>query len=128
MGTSHGGLVVAAAMIQRPDLFKVAVPIVGAFDMIRFEQFTVGESNAYEFGTVNNETDFLNLYSYSPYHNISDSVNYPATMIVTSENDDRVPALHSYKFTAAFTKQPFSKKSNIIEGWKKIWTCRRNRI
>ncbi len=99
-GTSHGGLLVGVCMTQRPDLFKAAIPEVGVFDMLRFERFTVGSSHRQEFGTVANEKDFKNLHSYSPLHNIKEQINYPATLVMTSDSDDRVPPLHSYKFTA----------------------------
>jgi len=99
-GASNGGLVVAAAAIQRPDLFKVVVPVVAPLDMIRFEEFTVGQYHRDEYGTVDDSTGFANLYSYSPYHNIKEDINYPSMLIITSENDDRVPPFHSYKFTA----------------------------
>lgn len=99
-GASHGGLLVGACMTQRPDLYKAAIPEVGVFDMVRFEKFTVGGLHRKEFGTVSNEEDFKNLYSYSPLHNIKEHVNYPATLVMTSDSDDRVPPLHSYKFTA----------------------------
>ncbi len=99
-GGSNGGLVVAAAAIQRPDLFKAVVPVVGALDMIRFERFTIGAFHKDEYGTVTDSLSFLNLRSYSPYFNIKEDVNYPAMLIVTSDNDDRVPPFHSYKFAA----------------------------
>lgn len=99
-GTSHGGLIVAAAMTQRPDLFRVAVPIVGVYDMIRFQKFTVGGFHIREFGSVENREEFYNLLSYSPLHSIKENVNYPATLVMTAENDDRVPPFHSYKFVA----------------------------
>lgn len=99
-GASNGGLVVAAASVQRPDLFRAAVPIVAPLDMIRFEKFTVGHWHIDEYGTVNDSLSFLSLKSYSPYHNIKKEVNYPSMLIVTSDNDDRVPPFHSYKFAA----------------------------
>lgn len=99
-GSSNGGLVVAVAAIQRPDLFKVVVPIVAPLDMLRFEQFTIGRFHHDEYGTVKDSIGFRNLYNYSPYHNIKENINYPTMLIITSENDDRVPPFHSYKFTA----------------------------
>lgn len=99
-GGSHGGLVVGVAMTQRPDLFKVALPDVGVFDMVKFEEFTVGKYSVDEFGSVSNVEDFKNLYSYSPYHNIKPNVDYPITLIITGENDDRAVPFHSYKFAA----------------------------
>ncbi len=99
-GGSNGGLVVAAAATQRPDLFKAVVPVVAPTDMIRFEKFTVGHWHIDEYGTVADSTSFCRLKNYSPYHNITDEVNYPSMLVVTSENDDRVPPFHSYKFVA----------------------------
>ncbi|WP_282125260.1 prolyl oligopeptidase family serine peptidase [Marinifilum flexuosum] len=99
-GSSHGGLLVAAAAIQRPDLYKAVVPVVGVMDMLRFENFTVGNFHTDEFGSVQNSLDFVNLKSYSPLHNIKEDVNYPSMLVMTSENDDRVPPFHSYKFVA----------------------------
>lgn len=99
-GGSNGGLVVGVAMTQRPDLFKVAVPVVAPMDMIRFENFTIGHWHTDEYGSVKDSLGFNLIFSYSPLHNIKDSVNYPATLIMTSAFDDRVPPLHSYKFAA----------------------------
>lgn len=99
-GTSNGGLVVGVALTKRPELFKAAVPIVAPFDMLRFEQFTIGHLHSDEYGSVNDAIGFQNLYEYSPLHNIKEEVNYPATLIMTASEDDRVPALHAYKFTA----------------------------
>lgn len=99
-GSSNGGLVVAVAMTQRPELFKVAVPVVAPLDMIRFGNFTIGHFNDDEYGSVKDSAGFKSLLSYSPFHNIKEGINYPATLIMTSDNDDRVPPLHSYKFAA----------------------------
>lgn len=87
-------------MIKRPDLYKVVVPEVAPLDMIRFEKFTIGHFHNDEYGNVNDSLGFLNLLAYSPLQNVKKNVNYPTTLIMTSENDDRVPPLHSYKFAA----------------------------
>lgn len=108
-GGSYGGLVVGVAMTQRPDLFKVVIPRVGVFDMLKFDQFTVGKFHLDEFGNPEKSEDFNYLYSYSPYHNIKDEVNYPTTLIVTSDNDDRVPPFHSYKFAARLQNRSAQK-------------------
>lgn len=113
-GGSHGGLVVAAAALQRPELFKVVVPDVGVFDMIRLEKFTVGVYHIDEFGTTKDSLDFLNLLSYSPLHNIKEDVNYPAMLILTSEYDDRVPPFHSYKFAAKLQNREAQKNPIIL--------------
>jgi len=100
-GASNGGLVVAVAAIQRPDLFKAVIPQVAPLDLLRYEKFTVAYHWTEEYGTVKDSASFTRLLSYSPYHNIKKDVNYPAMLIVTSDHDDRVPPFHSYKFTAA---------------------------
>ena len=117
-GSSHGGLIIAASAIQRPDLFGAAVINVAALDMLRLENFTVGatSTNILEFGTVSNRLDFDNLYSYSPYHNIDDTVNYPSMLITTGFYDNRVPPLHSFKFAARLQNNP-SQQNPIL-----LWT------
>jgi len=99
-GGSNGGLLVGAAMTQRPDLFKVALPAVGVMDMLRYHKFTVGWGWAVEYGSSDNEKDFKNLYAYSPLHNIKPGVCYPATLVTTADHDDRVVPAHSFKFAA----------------------------
>lgn len=113
-GGSNGGLVVGVAMTQRPDLFKVAVPVVAPFDMIRLEKFTIGHYHADEYGSTVDSAGFFNLLSYSPLHHVKEAVNYPATMIMTSENDDRVPPLHSYKFAAKLQNRVEQKNQVIL--------------
>ncbi len=104
-GGSNGGLVVAVAAIQRPNLFKVVVPVVAPTDMLRFEKFTVGRFHIDEYGTAKDSLSFNRLKKYSPYHNIKKDINYPAMLVITSENDDRVPPFHSYKFVAKLQSQ-----------------------
>lgn len=97
-GRSNGGLLVGAAMTQRPDLFKVALPGVGVLDMLRYHKFTIGHAWAVEYGSSDNEEEFKWLYDYSPLHNLKDGVEYPATMVITADHDDRVVPAHSFKF------------------------------
>ena len=106
-GGSHGGLLVGAAITQRPDLFRAAIAEAGAFDMLRFGEYTVGShlTNISEYGTVERYVDFENLRSYSPLHRIKEGVKYPNVLLITGEKDDRVPPLHSYKFLAALQEK-----------------------
>ena len=99
-GGSNGGLLVGAAMTQRPDLFAVALPAVGVMDMLRYHKFTVGKGWIPEYGSSENLEDFKNLYSYSPLHNLKEGTEYPATMVTTADHDDRVVPAHSFKFAA----------------------------
>lgn len=99
-GASNGGLLVGAAMTQRPDLFGAALPAVGVMDMLRFEQFTIGWAWTSDYGSVKNEDEFKALYAYSPLQNIKRGTRYPATLITTADHDDRVVPAHSFKFAA----------------------------
>ncbi len=100
-GGSNGGLLVGAAMTQRPDLVGTAVPQVGVMDMLRYHEFTGGEAWATEYGAATDSTAFAYLRAYSPLHNIRSGICYPATLLTTADHDDRVVPSHSYKFAAA---------------------------
>ena len=100
-GRSNGGLLTAACLIQRPDLYGVTVPVVGVLDMLRFEKFTVGWGWTSDYGTVEDPDEFRVLLEYSPYHNLKKGTNYPPTMVTTADHDDRVYPAHSFKFAAA---------------------------
>lgn len=100
-GGSNGGLLVGACMTQRPDLFQVALPAVGVLDMLRYHKFTAGAGWAYDYGTSEDSQEmFEYLLGYSPYHNLKDGTDYPATMVTTADHDDRVVPAHSFKFAA----------------------------
>ncbi len=113
-GGSNGGLLVGAAMTQRPDLFAVALPAVGVMDMLRYHLFTVGKGWIPEYGSSDDPANFKNLLSYSPLHNIKDGVTYPSTLITTGDHDDRVVPAHSFKFAAQLQKSHNGKNPVII--------------
>jgi prolyl oligopeptidase len=100
-GGSNGGLLVAASMIQRPDLFAVALPAVGVLDMMRYQQFSAGPYWTDDYGSSEDETAARYLLAYSPLHNLRAGACYPATLITTADRDDRVVPSHSFKFAAA---------------------------
>jgi prolyl oligopeptidase len=100
MGGSNGGLLVGAAMTQRPELFKVALPAVGVMDMLRFHRFTIGWNWIPDYGTSDDPEGFRYLHAYSPLHNLQPGVVYPSTLVTTADHDDRVVPAHSFKFAA----------------------------
>lgn len=100
-GRSNGGLLVGACMTQRPELFKVALPAVGVLDMLRYHTFTAGAGWAYDYGTSETSKEMFDyLLNYSPVHNVNEGVEYPATLVLTGDHDDRVVPAHSFKFAA----------------------------
>jgi prolyl oligopeptidase len=100
LGGSNGGLLMGAALTQAPELFRAVVAEVGIFDMLRVELTPNGVFNVTEFGTVKDEAQFKALYAYSPYHNVKPGVHYPATLLMTGENDPRVDPFQSRKMVA----------------------------
>jgi len=100
MGGSNGGLLVAACMVQRPDLFGAVICRVPVIDMLRYHKFTVGRFWIPEYGDPSIEEHFKFLYAYSPLHNIKEGVLYPPVLIATAESDDRVVPAHAKKFAA----------------------------
>jgi len=99
-GGSNGGLLVGAAMTQRPDLFGAALPAVGVMDMLRYHKFTIGWAWKSDYGDPEIKEDFEVALKYSPLHNLKPAA-YPATLVTTGDHDDRVVPAHSHKFIAA---------------------------
>jgi prolyl oligopeptidase len=99
-GGSNGGLLMGAALTQRPDLFRAVVSEVGIYDMLRIELDPNGAFNTTEFGTVKDPAQFNALYAYSPYQHVKDGTAYPAILFMTGDNDHRVNPMQSRKMTA----------------------------
>jgi prolyl oligopeptidase len=101
LGTSNGGLLVAAAMVQRPELYRAVAAVAPLTDMVRYELSGLGPLWRAEYGTVDDPVQFRALLSYSPYHHVRPGTAYPATLLVTPEADTRVDPLHGRKLCAA---------------------------
>ena len=99
-GASNGGLLTAAVMVQRPDLFGAVVCRVPVADMLRYHLFTVGRFWMSEYGSADNPAHFPFLYKYSPLHNVVDGTPYPPILITTADTDDRVSPGMAKKFAA----------------------------
>ena len=99
-GRSNGGLLVGAALNQRPELWGAALPGVGVMDMLRFQKFTIGWAWTSDYGSSENADEFAAISKYSPLHNIKPGTKYPPTLIVTADHDDRVFPGHSFKYAA----------------------------
>lgn len=99
-GGSNGGLLVGAALTQRPDLCRAAWCAVPLLDMIRFPQFLIARLWTDEYGDPDVADEFEWLMGYSPYHHVSDGERYPAVLLTTAEGDSRVDPLHARKMAA----------------------------
>ena len=100
-GGSNGGLLVGAAVTQRPDLFTAAVCSAPLLDMVRYERFKIGETWNVEYGSAAKPEELGWLLGYSPYHHVRDGAEYPAVLFTVFTNDSRVDPLHGYKMCAA---------------------------
>jgi len=99
-GGSNGGLLVGAAVTQRPDLCRAAVCMVPLLDMLRYHRFLIGALWVPEYGDPDDPEQFRVIAGYSPYHHVADGTAYPATLVTTAESDSRVHPLHARKFAA----------------------------
>jgi prolyl oligopeptidase len=100
-GASNGGLLVGAALTQRPDLFRVALCGVPLLDMVRYHRFGSGKTWIEEYGSSDDADDFRALFAYSPYHHVERGTKYPSVLLLSADSDDRVDPLHARKFAAA---------------------------
>jgi len=111
LGGSNGGLLVAACMILRPELFKAVVCMVPLLDMVRFPNFLMAKRWVFEYGDPKKKADFEKIIKWSPYHNVKDNVKYPSILFEIANKDVRVDPLHSRKMTALMQH---ANKENLV--------------
>ncbi len=99
-GGSNGGLLVGAALTQRPDLLRAVVCGVPLLDMVRYHKFLVARFWVPEYGSSEDPAQFKNLLAHSPYHRVKEETNYPAVLFLTGESDTRVDPLHARRMCA----------------------------
>jgi prolyl oligopeptidase len=99
-GGSNGGLLVGAALTQRPDLFRAVICTYPLLDMVRYQRFLLGRFWVSEYGSAEDPEQLRYILDYSPYHNVVPGTEYPAVMFVTGDSDTRVAPLHARKMTA----------------------------
>ncbi len=114
-GGSNGGLLVAAAMTQRPDLFRAVVCLGPVLDMLRYHLFDSAAVFAPEFGTADDEDDFRFLHAYSPYHRIRQDVAYPAVLLISGDADTRCNPMHVRKMVAALQAASISGNPVLMQ-------------
>ncbi|WP_263357706.1 prolyl oligopeptidase family serine peptidase [Acidicapsa ligni] len=115
MGSSNGGLLVAAAAVQRPDLFEAVVCTGPLTDMVRYERFDRASKWRSEYGTAEDLDEFRALLSYSPYHNVKDTVDYPAMLVVSGDADDRCNPAHARKIVAAIRERQTQQRPILLD-------------
>jgi prolyl oligopeptidase len=113
-GGSNGGLLVGAAITQRPDLYAAAVCSAPLLDMVRYERFGLGQLWSDEYGTASDHVELGWLLGYSPYHHVSPGTNYPAVLFTVFTNDSRVDPVHAYKMCAALQHASASGKPVLL--------------
>jgi prolyl oligopeptidase len=140
MGGSNGGLLVGAALTQRPDLFRAVVCQVPLLDMVRYHLFRIARLWIPEYGSADDPDAFRWLHAYSPYHHVQDGTPYPAVLLTTGESDSRVDPLHARKMAARLQAATSSDRpillrletraghgqgkplSKALEEWTDVWT------
>jgi prolyl oligopeptidase len=108
-GRSNGGLLVGAALVQRPDLFQAVVCQVPLLDMLRYHLFRIARLWIPEYGSAEDPAQAEFLWAYSPYHHVTPGVEYPAVLFTTAESDSRVDPLHARKMAALLQATPTSR-------------------
>jgi len=114
-GGSNGGLLVAACMLQAPELFGAVICQVPVLDMLRYHRFTIGRYWVSDYGNAEeNAEHFAFMHAYSPLHNVKAGQRYPATLITSADHDDRVVPAHAKKFAATLQAQAHPENQILL--------------
>ncbi len=113
-GGSNGGLLVGAALTQRPDLYQAVVCSYPLLDMVRYHKFLVARYWVTEYGSSDDAEQFKYIYQYSPYHHVKQGTKYPAVLLITGDSDTRVAPLHARKMTALLQASTGSDRPIIL--------------
>lgn len=119
-GGSNAGLLVGAAITQRPDLFRAAICLGPLLDMLRYDRFDFAGEWAEEYGSPEDQEDCKFLLSYSPYHQVQDGVAYPAFLLISGDADTRCNPMHARKMTARL-QAANSSEHPILLDYKPAW-------
>jgi prolyl oligopeptidase len=122
-GGSNGGLLVGAALTQRPDLYRAVVCSAPLLDMVRYERFGLGQTWNDEFGTAADPVELRWLLGYSPYHQVRPGTRYPATLFTVFDNDTRVDPVHAWKMCAALqhaTSAPWPERPILLRREREV--------
>jgi prolyl oligopeptidase len=140
IGGSNGGLLVGAAITQRPELFRAAVCQVPLLDMLRYHRFRIARLWIPEYGSPDDPEAFAWLHAYSPYHRVVDGTAYPAVLFTAGASDSRVDPMHARKMAARLQAATTSGRpvllrvegraghgqgkpiSKVLEEWTDVWT------
>jgi prolyl oligopeptidase len=114
-GGSNSGLLVGVAMTQRPDLFAAVLCMAPLLDMVRYEYFDQAVKWRHEYGTADDPEDFRTLYAYSPYHHVKEGVDYPPTLLVSGDKDDRCNPAHVRKMAALLQEREPQKAPILVD-------------
>lgn len=114
-GGSNSGLLVGAAMTQRPDLFGAVLSIAPLLDMVRYERFDQAAKWRQEYGTVDDPEDFKALYGYSPYHHVEGDIDYPPVLFVSGDKDDRCNPAHVRKMAARLQQRVAQRRPVLVD-------------
>jgi prolyl oligopeptidase len=114
-GRSNGGLLMGAALTQRPDLFGAIVCGYPLLDMVRYQEFLIARLWVPEYGSSEDPKEFPYIYAYSPYHHVQPGTNYPAVLFFTGDGDTRVDPLHARKMAARVQAAQASDRPILLE-------------